>query len=232
MVRTYELTFEHPLTLLHSSSDMEANRSQRELSSMISRVLDNNLEVSQRLASLEERSGAHSILNGRLSRGRASIMSTLSSMLPFEFESDLQSSRAYRKATRDTVDFSFRSSVALSHTWSKLSLSDMSIISVVALPICADEISNGYHYGDGSSTNAAFGQELETSDWLLRGDESSQPSSDKEGLAKTNALLAEKVSVVGLFGPKSGTTKFLREYKLVVVGGRNVDKSGLVIRVS
>ena len=50
---------------------------------------------------------------------------------------------------RSTADASFRSSVASSHAWSALSdvsLSDVSAISVVCLPISCNDLSNGYHY--------------------------------------------------------------------------------------
>ncbi len=71
----------------------------------------------------------------------------------FNFEIDLETSRPYRRARRDTMDFSFRSSVAHSNAWSVfsgLSLSDVSIMSVIALPIYADEIGNSNHYAFGN----------------------------------------------------------------------------------
>lgn len=67
----------------------------------------------------------------------------------FPFERDLKASRVYRRAKRDTTDFSFCSSIPLSHAWSALSdisLSDISIISVVALPLCQTDVSNDRHY--------------------------------------------------------------------------------------
>ncbi|ORY71384.1 uncharacterized protein BCR38DRAFT_9196 [Pseudomassariella vexata] len=72
----------------------------------------------------------------------------------FTFETDLQSSRVYRNAKRDTCDFSFTSSVARSNAWSAisgLSVGNVSIISVIALPIYAADISNPQHYNFGSS---------------------------------------------------------------------------------
>jgi hypothetical protein len=67
----------------------------------------------------------------------------------FPFERVLKASRVYRRAKRDTTDFSFCSSIPLSHAWSALSdisLSDISVISVVALPLCLTDIPNGHHY--------------------------------------------------------------------------------------
>jgi cell division control protein 24 len=68
----------------------------------------------------------------------------------FDFENDLETSRVYRRAQRDTMDFSFRSSVAHTNAWSQfsgLSLSKVSIISAIALPLYPDEIENSQHYG-------------------------------------------------------------------------------------
>jgi cell division control protein 24 len=70
----------------------------------------------------------------------------------FDFENDLETSRVYRRAQRDTMDFSFRSSVAHTNAWSQfsgLSLSKISMISAIALPLYPDEIENGQHYALG-----------------------------------------------------------------------------------
>jgi hypothetical protein len=60
----------------------------------------------------------------------------------------------YRKARRSTCDASYRSSAALSHAWtalSDISLSDVSVITVIALPISSNDLLNGHHYQTGSS---------------------------------------------------------------------------------
>ncbi len=67
----------------------------------------------------------------------------------FDFENDLETSRPYRRAQRETMDFSFRSSIAHTNAWSQfsgLSLSNVSIISAIALPLYLDEIENVQHY--------------------------------------------------------------------------------------
>jgi cell division control protein 24 len=67
----------------------------------------------------------------------------------FDFENDLEISRVYRRAQRDTMDFSFRSSVAHTNAWSQfsgLSLGKVSIISAIALPLYPDEIENSQYY--------------------------------------------------------------------------------------
>ncbi|KAF4440720.1 hypothetical protein FACUT_3215 [Fusarium acutatum] len=75
-----------------------------------------------------------------------------SSLFKFDFEHDLKLSRVYRHAKGDTMDFSAHSSVALTRAWSSLSgisLSDISHISVLALPLYVEDISNPQHYNFG-----------------------------------------------------------------------------------
>jgi hypothetical protein len=65
------------------------------------------------------------------------------------FQRELEQSRVYRKATCLETDASYRSSVVRSHAWttlSDISLSDISAISVVALPLQATDITNAQHY--------------------------------------------------------------------------------------
>lgn len=71
----------------------------------------------------------------------------------FGFEPALEASRVYRRAQRETMDFSFRSSVAWSNRlsiFSGLTFGDLSVMSVIVLPICAAEISNAHHYAFGN----------------------------------------------------------------------------------
>ena len=67
----------------------------------------------------------------------------------FEFEKVLFSSRVYHSAKRQTSDVSFRSSVGRSHAWtaiSDISLSNISNVSVIALPLTLKDVSNQQHY--------------------------------------------------------------------------------------
>ncbi|KAF1843551.1 uncharacterized protein K460DRAFT_407893 [Cucurbitaria berberidis CBS 394.84] len=157
------------LNILQCESDLEAHRSRELLSSITSDILKSNLELSRRIAYLEEcfdtsksmrvyrpvgftqtgglpQNAAIERLqetNTRLSLG------SLGAAQNFQFESDLKSSRVYRKAKRHTADYSFRSSIALSHAWSSMSdisLSDISVVSVVALPITLDDVGDLGHY--------------------------------------------------------------------------------------
>ena len=73
----------------------------------------------------------------------------------FLFEDSLKDSRVYRRARVETVDQSIRSSVARTHAWSVfsgLSLGQISNISVIALPLYADDIGNRQHYTFGLET--------------------------------------------------------------------------------
>lgn len=116
---------------------------------LTSNLLRSNRDISRRL-SLLERLPRDSIRPKSFLTSRSRSSSTSRSRVRrFEFEGDLEGSRAYRKAVRSTVDFSFRSSIALSHAWSALSeysLCHVSVISVVALPISSRELANGHHY--------------------------------------------------------------------------------------
>lgn len=65
------------------------------------------------------------------------------------FEIYLKTSRVYRRAKRHSMDYSFRSSIVRPGSWSVfsgLSLNDISVISVIALPITADDLTNPQHY--------------------------------------------------------------------------------------
>ena len=77
-----------------------------------------------------------------------------SGLSKLNFRDDLISSRVYRRAQRETMDFSFRSSIAQSRSWSMftgLSLSDISAISVIALPVYPDDLTNAHHYDFGET---------------------------------------------------------------------------------
>jgi len=80
------------------------------------------------------------------------------SLFDLSFEKDLIASRVYRRIKRDTMDFSMRSSVARSNGWSifsGMSLSNISEISVLALPILPSDITNPQHYVEGPESRRA-----------------------------------------------------------------------------
>jgi hypothetical protein len=66
-----------------------------------------------------------------------------------EFEDDLGNSRVYRRTQRYESDVSFTTSVVRDHAWSVfsgMSLSEISLISAIALPLHLDEVSNQEWY--------------------------------------------------------------------------------------
>lgn len=89
------------------------------------------------------------------SMSRLSLTPDTSSIASSEFQSDLESSRVYRRAQRGTLDASSRNSIigAGSFTgsvFSGLSLGDISIMSVIAIPVYAKDLSNPQHYDFGN----------------------------------------------------------------------------------
>jgi hypothetical protein len=160
-------TFKDRQLTLASESDLEARRSHQDLISLTSNLLQNNMELAQRIANLEaSRDTATTIRTtseavSSLSR-RRSVTSKIQDAYQsftaspfgityaFEFERDLESSWVYRKVTRATMDASVRSSVVRSHAWTALSgisLSDISAISVVALPITLSDLYSVRQHG-------------------------------------------------------------------------------------
>ena len=158
-----------------SDSDRRAELQQQELLKNIAALLETNQALSRRMRILEDAFEVGTIVSERQSR----IISTTvgvgddlskriqpnvqnedgnlqpldppeeAEVSSFDFENDLSTSRPYRRAQRDTMDFSFRSSIAHTNAWSQfsgLSLSNVSIISAIALPLYPDEIENAQHY--------------------------------------------------------------------------------------
>jgi cell division control protein 24 len=160
---------------LISDSDHRAELQQQELLKNVAALLETNQALSRRLMNLEDAFEVGTIVSKRQSR----IISTAAvdndhlskrsqlnvnmengnsqrltspeeaEVSSFDFENDLETSRPYRRAQRDSMDFSFRSSIANTNAWSQfsgLSLSKVSIISAIALPLYPDEIENAQHY--------------------------------------------------------------------------------------
>ncbi|TVY77089.1 Rho guanine nucleotide exchange factor scd1 [Fusarium oxysporum f. sp. cubense] len=160
------------LVILQSDSGETAKEHQEQLSNNVKVLLDSNDALSRRLMNIEDSLDAQTIISRRMSilslsaspsqntsqqstaESPATSISTDTSLAisKFDFEDDLESSRVYRRAVRETMDFSFRSSVARSQNWSVfsgLSLGDISIMSVIALPVYQDDITNAEHYDFG-----------------------------------------------------------------------------------
>ncbi|CVL11192.1 hypothetical protein FPRO06_10026 [Fusarium proliferatum] len=167
------------LMILQSDSGQRAKEHQEKLSNNVKVLLDSNDALSRRLMNIEDALDDQTIISRRMSilslsvspsqntgqesTAESPIISITNETSPsisrFDFEDDLESSRVYRRAVRETMDYSFRSSVAKSHNWSVfsgLSLGDVSIMSVIALPVYQDDITNAEHYdfGEEAAPNA------------------------------------------------------------------------------
>ena len=158
-----------------SDSDHRAELQQQELLKNVAVLLETNQALSRRLRNLEDAFEVGTIVSKRHSRiisptvgvdddvskqSEPNVQTEDGNLQPlappgeaevssFDFENDLETSRPYRRAQRDTMDFSFRSSIAHTNAWSHfsgLSLSKVSIISAIALPLYPDEIENAQHY--------------------------------------------------------------------------------------
>jgi hypothetical protein len=152
----------------NSESDSEARVNAQTLITLTSSLLQSNRELSSRLAHLEDQLGTtlsrYTHRPGSLAPSddtitRATILSRTErlnlltddteTIRSFEFEKDLEASWVYQKRTGNTTDASFCTSLVRSHAWTALteiSLSDISVISVVALPISLFELENASHY--------------------------------------------------------------------------------------
>ncbi|KAI0428692.1 hypothetical protein F5Y09DRAFT_279266 [Xylaria sp. FL1042] len=154
---------------LEDAFDSQTIRSQRPRDSVSAEtVMQSKVEVGVAIAMSSSETGKTSTSSSReyLDPDAAGDKSLVSSWIntaasasgfvsqsAFEFESDLEASRVYRRAKRDTMDFSFRTSIAHTHAWSMLSgcsLADVSVLSVIALPLDLEEVTNSHHYVDNS----------------------------------------------------------------------------------
>jgi hypothetical protein len=152
-----------------SESDLQAYQSQQQLLNTMQQMLHGQQDLAHRVASLENRRVLSTYAGSRrmssdsqstvrriarrdsemLSRNTMQSEQALLTPMRYDFELDLEASRPYRKVNRDTVDYSFRSSMVGSHAWSALSdisLSNISMVAVVALPLMPIDISNPQHY--------------------------------------------------------------------------------------
>ncbi|KAE9377126.1 hypothetical protein N431DRAFT_401900 [Stipitochalara longipes BDJ] len=159
------------LSIVRCESDHEANKLSETLHKLANQILAANKDVSKRLRNLEDMYESESIYtscyrNGRSDSGSLfSANSIMNSSTLYEdirpvrktpdlatyesFQTDLSTSRVYRRTLSYECDISFTTSVVRTHAWSiftGLSLSEISDISVIALPLSARDISNPQWY--------------------------------------------------------------------------------------
>ncbi|KAH7116422.1 hypothetical protein EDB81DRAFT_862150 [Dactylonectria macrodidyma] len=139
-----------------SDSQVRAENNQQQLISTVEMLLERNHDLSKRLRGIEstfnttsQHQATSQFIVSTDSLAPHTASPKRSSLVEFEFERDLKASHVYRQAKKDTMDFSVRSSVARTHAWSifsGISLSNISEISVLALPLYAEDIANPQHY--------------------------------------------------------------------------------------
>jgi hypothetical protein len=119
----------------------------------------------------------------RRKHNRISMVETF--RIRFTFDDDLESSRVYsRLMLEDSCDRSFNSSAVRTNAWSVfsgLSLADISVMSVVALPIYPSDIKNQGHYafGDVDAAHPSLTIDLLTNTPSLPRAEVQEPTSTR-----------------------------------------------------
>jgi hypothetical protein len=234
---------------MNSDLDLDAQRDRDQLLANISTLLAQNLELAGRMEHLEcyyhasnpvltnrptsHMSNATTIPASKHAR-LGGILSTLSQSPAMsgqtrEFEHELEASRVYRKAQRGVDDISVCRSVAISHAWSALSdisLSDISALSVVALPLFRKEITNAYHYSTKPRNNYRPG--FEPSIRNVQIPESNRPI---ERSLTRYLVFPGLQSPAGPLHTQQQTKTVSNELKLVIIGTIEADMYALVAKV-
>ncbi|PVH76340.1 hypothetical protein DL98DRAFT_641691, partial [Cadophora sp. DSE1049] len=132
------------LSIAQSRSNVEAEQSRVALQRLVQQVLESNTDIARRLRSLEDMAESQ---NAHFSIHRATVgnLSAGTSEFAFQhsFEADLSTTRVYNRTQLYNSDVSFTSSAVRTHVWSVfsgLSLSKISNISVIALPVYQHEL--------------------------------------------------------------------------------------------
>lgn len=175
-------------------------------------LLKSNQELCKRLKNLEDAFDARSTITKKFNdlslvsrednetitaarpsnNKRTSIIEVV--RVRFAFDADLESSRVYRMARNDCCDRSFVSSAIRTNAWSTfsgISLADISVISIVALPLYPGDIMNEEHYlfGDTKVPQLSEPAALWTNSQSVVEIESPQP---KGALSATPTRLRER----------------------------------------
>ncbi|KAK3381861.1 hypothetical protein B0H63DRAFT_476747 [Podospora didyma] len=176
-IQAFKLSVNCILSILQSDSQSRAEDHQQQLITNVDELFRNNQALtrlilgadaadaasiawSQRRASvqtvrLQQEDGTTDTPEDQTS-GSSSKSQNRYSRFSLPFETHLNDSRVYRRAVRNTMDYSMRSSVLNPYAWSVftgLSLSNISDISVLCLPIYPEDITNPQHYSFGSVTS-------------------------------------------------------------------------------
>ncbi|KAF4634125.1 hypothetical protein G7Y89_g3974 [Cudoniella acicularis] len=246
------------------SSDLDANQSLQGLERLMEQLVSDNWEIRRRLWSLEDRLESQSILttcfrNGKNvkvlegeehnsdvvagpSQPRQSYDASSGYRLPFEV--DLNTSRVYKRTQLYESDASFTSSAVRTHAWSVfsgLSLSQVSAISAIALPVYSYDVFNTEWYGfvffEDHVIPRGLGksvQSIPTAEGT--GDTLTLNSSPKPSLSTLSPVIhkgREMSKIQSISISAASTSKPPNPlYKLVVLGGDNVGKVELTRRLN
>lgn len=152
-----------------------------------------------------------------------------------EFETILYETRVYQRAQSNQCDVSLSSSAVLTHAWSalsELSLSDVSVVSVVALPLSLENVTSIGPNLTFSKILASYNPETTKSREVERTNASSLEDyygqSGIPVLRKAHPPLAG----LGLRQPIDlNTTASMPVHKIVMLGGSGVGKTALMSSV-
>ncbi|KAK7222706.1 hypothetical protein V2G26_010709 [Clonostachys chloroleuca] len=156
------------LTIVECDTNIEAHENRERLQELVETVLNENQVLRSKLSLLEDRFDARSTFTGdadessetatiRHSDGATPFRDSarplnISNRISFAFENILQQSWVYKRNERNDCDQSFITTTtdARSRTWSifsGISMANISILSVIAMPITLIDINNGHYYG-------------------------------------------------------------------------------------
>lgn len=129
------------------------------LENMVASILESNRDLRTRIDILDS---DHSIT---FSTAALQTHGAGNTFIPRPFEDELNKSRVYRRVEERpmslySLSFTQRESLAMS-AFTDLSLGNVSIISVLCLPVWSSDLSNGYHYRFGQAGLELTMSELE-----------------------------------------------------------------------
>jgi len=151
-----------------SASHIVAERSRDALRELVQKLLESNHDISRRLQSMEDTRESESILTTCFRNGSdVEVINGAEESAPdeshrfepsdrlyhqYSFETDLDTSRVYKRTQSYEPDTSFTSSAVRTHAWSLfsgLSLSQVSRVSAIALPVYSNHVFNSEWFNFG-----------------------------------------------------------------------------------
>jgi hypothetical protein len=162
-LQSHKLSLTFMLTILQCESQQQAENNMHRLINMVEAVLERNPDLRTRMDIL---SADHDNSLGAASHGLRLEGRADSVILPSRpFEDDLNSSKVYKRANERpaslySLSSTQRESLALS-AFSDLSLGNVSMISVLCLPVWSEDLSNAQYFRFGQNGLELTARELE-----------------------------------------------------------------------